>query len=103
MTTVVNALTHDGITRQLAVLHNEHPAARMVRASFNPSKLSSVDDLKLLAAAFIAKCDEVASLAKISETLTVDEQQEVGRAMALAKTNAQQACMHAVFGATAGL
>ena len=62
------------------------PGAEIVRAGFNPSKLSGVDRLKVLAAAFI---NEV-------EIQGVDS-----RAAAMAQTAAEEAAMWAVKSATA--
>ena len=63
-----------------------------VRYKFNPSGLPTVDRLKIVAAAFLAVCDEVAVANPVA-----------GRELALAKTNMQQASMWAVSGATKGL
>ncbi len=67
-------------------------AAELVRFSFNPSGLDSVNRLKSLSAAFIAECQR--------------QQQgkvEAGREFAVAITNMQTASMWAVLAATKGL
>lgn len=100
MTTTVQITAH-GNTRYVATLYPEHAAAKAVRTSFNPSGKQEVEDLKTLAAAFIAKCQELQHIAQHTSDMQADVKAEIGRAAALAITNAQQASMWAVFAATA--
>lgn len=102
MTTVVQINAH-GTIRHVATLYSEHTAAKAVRASFNPSGRQEVEDLKTLAAAFIAKCQALQAAANSDQEFSAELKAEVGRAAAVAITNAQQASMWAVFAATAGL
>lgn len=71
--------------------HISNDAAERVRMGFNPSTLPRVDRLKALAAAFISECDAVRETGGDS------------REVAVAVTNAHQACMWAVAAATAHL
>jgi hypothetical protein len=75
-------------------------AVKLVRLSFNPSSLKAVDELKLLAAAFISRVHECKADLNGSADPSA---QEAGRNFALAITNMQQASMWAVAGATAHL
>lgn len=66
-------------------------AKDMVRATFNPSGLSSVDEIKLLAAALISRMEPIR-----------EARGDGGRCAAIAITNIEQAAMWAVKAATAG-
>lgn len=66
-------------------------AAGMVRASFNPSKLSGVDEIKLLSARLITLMEPIR-----------DARGDGGRCAAVAITQIEGAAMWAVKAATAG-
>lgn len=73
-----------------AVITNS--AAELVRMGFNPSKVSSVDRLKALAAAFVSECEAIR-----------DARGNGAREAAIAITEMQGASMFAVAAATADL
>ncbi len=70
-------------------------AAAVVRMSFNPSSLPTVDCLKALAAAFISMCADVSGAPNSSG-------KPVSRECAIAMTHMETAAMWAVKAATAG-
>lgn len=82
MITFEDGTTHDIMLSDTAI--------NAVRFKFNPSGLATVNILKALAAAFLTECEEQTTPAS-------------GRSFACAKTNAEQASMWAVHGATMGV
>ena len=85
--TKVTITFEDGTTHDVEL---SDTAINAVRFKFNPSGLATVNIIKALAAAFLTECEEQTTQAN-------------GVSFALAKTNAEQASMWAVHGATTNL
>lgn len=62
MTTTVIINRHEN-NKNVVAMTDDHRAAKAVRLKFNPSQLSDVDELKILAAAFWEKAQQISEAA----------------------------------------
>jgi hypothetical protein len=72
-----------------------------VRAAFNPSANSLVDEIKAKSAELIDMCAKITERAKHNPNISTSEASEIGRLCSIAQTYYEDAAMWAVKAATA--